>query len=310
VQIRFRANRAVYLAPAKINLFFEVLNRRSDGFHEIETLMAPITLLDTLTLEDDPSGRVTLAVSWATGLTKQQFQIAPRAGATDEFEILPEGDANIVVRAVRLLAVAAGIDRGAKLRLIKRIPSAAGLGGGSSDAAATLKAANRVWNLRWPRERLAELASQLGSDVPFFLGDGPAICRGRGEQIEPVAIPAGLHLVVVRPPEGLSTAAVYAACQPAASPRSVVPVASAIECRDWRAIERLAHNQLLPAARKLSPRVDRLVERLEQENCPLVGMSGSGTSCFAVARSARHAARIARNLHAERWGRVWTARCL
>lgn len=309
MQIRYRANRAVILAPAKVNLFFEVLNRRSDGFHEIETLMAPITLLDTLAIENDPTGRVSLDVSWAAGLSKQRFPSA-ESGANDELENLPEGDANIVVRAVRLLAEAAGIARGAKIRLVKRIPSAAGLGGGSSDAAATLAAANCVWNLGWPRERLAEIAAQLGSDVPFFLGDGPAICRGRGERIEPVDGPRGLHLVLVRPPEGLSTAAVYSACKPADRPQAIEPVVDAWSRRDWASLGRLAHNQLLPAARRLSTRVDRLVRRLEQEDCPLVGMSGSGTSCFAIARNARHAAGLARRLRSQGFGRVWTVRTI
>ncbi len=113
-----------------------------------------------------------------------------------------------------LLRDRAGIRAGARLRLLKRIPATAGLGGGSSDAAAALLAGNVGWNLNWSRERLMELAAELGSDVPFFLAGGAAICRGRGEVVAPVGRLGTLFGVVVRPPVGLSTARVYGHCRP------------------------------------------------------------------------------------------------
>ena len=109
------------------------------------------------------------------------------------------------VRCLELLRRACGIEAGISFHLVKRIPSAAGLGGGSSDAAAALVAANTIWNLDWSREALAKVAAELGSDVPFFLGSQAAVCRGRGEQIEELSGLGALHFVVVRPPEGLST---------------------------------------------------------------------------------------------------------
>ena len=138
---------------------------------------------------------------------------------------MPEGPDNLVVRAVELVRRRAGVRRGAKLLLVKRIPAAAGLGGGSSDAAAALVAANEGWRLGRSRDELADWAAELGSDVPFFLAGGPAICRGRGERVEPVAGLGALDFVVVRPPEGLSTAAVY----------GVVPAGSgaANRCGRW-----------------------------------------------------------------------------
>jgi 4-diphosphocytidyl-2-C-methyl-D-erythritol kinase len=306
VQIRCSASRAEVQTPAKINLFFEVIRRRDDGFHEIETLMAPISLYDWLILEDDPTGQVTLQASWAVGLSKQPVANVADESAADDLGTIPEGDENIVVRAVRLLAKAAGICRGAKLRLVKRIPSAAGLGGGSSDAAATLVAANFVWKLNWPTERLAEVAAQLGSDVPFFLAGGPAVCRGRGEKIEPIAGLGCLYLVVIRPPEGLSTAAVYGACKPSHSPRTVGPVVTAFRKREW--FEPRAYNGLLPAARQLTPWVGRVLDRMQEIGFLQVGMSGTGSCCFGLARTKAEAQRLAHRLQKERIGRVWSVR--
>jgi 4-diphosphocytidyl-2-C-methyl-D-erythritol kinase len=305
VQIRHHANWAHVLAPAKINLFFAVIRRRDDGFHEIETLMTPIGLFDTLVFEDDPTGAISLQASWAKGLNKRRVHPTAAVQPARDLELIPEGDQNIVVRAVRLLAQTAGVHRGAKLRLVKRIPSAAGLGGGSSDAAATLLAANRVWNLGWSVEQLAVVAAQLGSDVPFFLAGGTAICRGRGEKIEPIEGLGAMWFVVVRPPEGLSTAAVYGACRPGESPTSLEAMVTETKRRNWPAVGPVAFNGLLPAAKELSPRVGQVLKRLEKAASPLIGMSGSGTSCFAVARNGMEARRLARRLQSEGIGRAW-----
>jgi 4-diphosphocytidyl-2-C-methyl-D-erythritol kinase len=299
VQIRRSATGIEILAPAKINLFFEVLSRRSDGFHEIETLMLPVGLYDTLHLEDDPSGQVTLAARWAVAYEKRINVASPQVAA-DQFGELPEAEHNHAVRAIRLLARQAGIHRGAKLRLTKRIPAAAGLGGGSSDAAAALLAANLAWSLHWSLAQLQAVAAELGSDVPFFLTSRPAVCRGRGEQIELVNRLGKLHVVIVRPPEGLSTARVYQACQVNKPPRQVGPVIEALRKHNWAAIGPRAHNQLLEPARRLSPWIDRVLKQLEAEDCPTVGMSGSGSACFAVCRTAKQARRMAarlQNLH-------------
>ena len=139
------------------------------------------------------------------------------------FEDVPRDGKNLVLRAVELVRRRTGTKQGARLRLIKRIPTAAGLGGGSSDAAAALVAANLGWKLGLSLPELAALAAELGSDVPFFLNRGPAVCRGRGERIEPADGLGLMNFVVVRPPEGLATAAVYGVCRPAASPRPCSP---------------------------------------------------------------------------------------
>ncbi|MDZ7617406.1 MAG: hypothetical protein U1E05_10395, partial [Patescibacteria group bacterium] len=177
-------------APAKINLFFEVLAKRADGYHEVETLMCPIDLYDTITFREDPSGQVQLSSKQVFGAGGRR---RARSGGTGG-DVLPEGRDNLVVRAVELVRQTAGVQRGAAVRLVKRIPMAAGLGGGSSDAAAALVAANIGWDLNLGPDVLLRLAAQLGSDVPFFLAGSAAVCRGRGERIEPIDRMASLHL--------------------------------------------------------------------------------------------------------------------
>jgi 4-diphosphocytidyl-2-C-methyl-D-erythritol kinase len=288
-------------APAKLNLFFEVLARRNDGYHEIETLMVPIGLYDTLTARDEPAGNLQLACWWDVA----GGNAAGNDG--DSLGVLPAFEENLAYRAVRLLRERVGIDRGISLRLSKTIPSAAGLGGGSSDAAAALLAANEIWQLHWSREQLAELAAELGSDVPFFLLGGAAICRGRGERIERLAGVTPLHFVVVRPPVGLSTAAVYKHCQVAAQPRGVAPLVAALRAGDVRNLNQLIHNRLQDAAEALCPWIATLERELAGQDCLADQMSGSGTSYFGICRHARHARRVARRLQARGLGRVYTA---
>lgn len=289
----------VVQAPAKLNLFFEVLAKRSDGYHEIESLMCPIDIYDTLHFQEDSSGQVELRCRRVFGAS------GPSGCSLDE---VPEGPQNLVVRAVELVRRRAGVRRGAKLRLIKRIPAAAGLGGGSSDAAAALVAANEGWQLGRSRDELSEWAAELGSDVPFFLVGGPAICRGRGERVEPVADLGSLYFVVVRPPAGLSTAAVYGVCQPAAEPQAVQPLVEALQRGDWKRAGGLLANRLQPAAERLSPWVKRLHQEFSQLDFLGHGMSGSGTSYFGLCRHARHARRSARRLEANGVGTVFAVR--
>ena len=209
---------------------------------------------------------------------------------------IPIDNNNLAVRAVELLREHAGIRAGAKLGLIKRIPTAAGLGGGSSDAAAALSAANLAWELNWPLNKLASLAAELGSDVPFFLASGPAVCRGRGEKVEPVDALGMLNFVIVRPPEGLATEAVYKVCRPAENPLSVMPLIHALKQGNKNEAGRMLFNRLLPAALMMTPWIDRLQREFDRLDCLGHGMSGSGSSYFGLCRHARHARRIARRL--------------
>ena len=281
-------------APAKLNLFFEVLAKRTDGYHEIESLMCPIDLYDTLCFRENRTGQIELECRQATG----RFS----AHAASE---IPQGRQNLVYRAVELLRERAGVSAGATLHLVKRIPAEAGLGGGSSDAAAALFLANEGWKLGWTTSELAGVAAEIGSDVPFFLVGGSAICRGRGEILYREEGLATLDFVVVRPPEGLSTAAVYGNCRPATSPRLVGPLVDALRRGNLGEAGPLLFNHLQPAAESLSPWIDRL--RREFATLDFLGhaMSGSGTSYFGLCRHARHARRLARLLNARGLGSVF-----
>jgi 4-diphosphocytidyl-2-C-methyl-D-erythritol kinase len=283
------ATGAIVLAPAKLNLFFEVLGKRKDGYHEVETLVTPVDLYDTLHFEARADGQI-------------HFECCPAPGFRESdgswFRGLPDGAENLVVRAVELLRRRSGERRGATLRLVKRIPTAAGLGGGSSDAAAALAAANACWGLGWSWEDLAGLGAELGSDVPLFFVGGPAFCRGRGERVERVAALGRLHFVLVRPPEGLSTAAVYQACVPGTPPRIATPLVESLTRGELALAGRCLFNRLESAAQTISPWIRRLRAEFEKTECVGHQMSGSGTCYFGLCRHAKQARRIARRLQA------------
>jgi 4-diphosphocytidyl-2-C-methyl-D-erythritol kinase len=261
--------------------------------------MCPIDLYDTLYFKEEPSGKLALQCQWAT---------MPHGPASAGFDAIPCGPDNLVLRAVDLLRRRTGEKRGATLRLVKRIPAAAGLGGGSSDAAAALVAGNLGWKLGLSPGELTQAAAQLGSDVPFFLSGGPAICRSRGEQVAPVAGLGTLHFVVVRPPAGLATAVVYGVCRPAVEPRRAAPLVEALRRGDVRTGGRLFCNRLQAAAEVLSPWVGKLRRVFAGHDFLGHGMSGSGTSYFGLCHHARHARRMARRLQANGMGNVFAVR--
>jgi 4-diphosphocytidyl-2-C-methyl-D-erythritol kinase len=310
VHVRDVAGGVEVLTPAKLNLFLEVLARRDDGFHEIQSLIVPINLFDRLSFREDSRGQLNLNCQWARGLEKRGRMRTSTQSPLREWETLPEGNDNIAVRAVDLLRRRAGITAGASLQLIKRIPMAAGLGGGSSDAAAALLAANRAWKLDWPADRLGQLAAEIGNDVPFFFGARPALCEGRGERIRRVTGIGRLDFVVVCPPEGLATADVYRQCRPAATPRSAEALIAALRTGDHRKLGGLMMNRLQPTAEQLSPAVRTVRDELEKCDCPAAQMSGSGTACFGICRHARHANHVASRMRFRGLGRVFAVRSL
>jgi 4-diphosphocytidyl-2-C-methyl-D-erythritol kinase len=297
----------VVQTPAKLNLFFEVLEKRRDGYHEIETLMTPVDLFDTLCFKEDFSGQVKLDCRSVARSVSGAGADRTGSGPTDA-ATAPSGAANLAYRAVELLRERAHTRRGAAMRLVKRIPTAAGLGGGSSDAAAALVAANETWGLDWSRTRLAEVAAELGSDVPFFLGDGPAVCRGRGERIEPIQSLGSLHFVVIHPPAALATVDVYGACEPASRPRPLAPLLESLRRGDWARTGRLLFNRLETAAKTLCPWIEKVENVLRREDCLGYRMSGSGVCCFGLCRHARHAGHVARRLQATGVGTVYRVR--
>ncbi|HVU87101.1 MAG TPA: 4-(cytidine 5'-diphospho)-2-C-methyl-D-erythritol kinase [Pirellulales bacterium] len=291
-----RASPVKIFAPAKLNLFLEVLGKRTDGFHEIETLMVPVSLCDALAFQSTPDGPIDCTCRWcyARPIHKQAARPVPTLG-----------DNNLAVRAARLLREAAGIDAGAHIDLVKRVPLEAGLAGGSSDAAAALVAANIGWNLNWPIARLSEVASQLGSDVAFFLAGGVALCSGRGEKVHVEADLAPLHFVIVQPPAGLSTAEVYRHCRPAETPCRADALVAAWRRGNGAAMGRLLHNRLEPAAAGLSPWIARVRDEFKRLDFLGSQMTGSGSAYFGLCRHARHARRLAAALRNRGFAQVF-----
>jgi len=269
-------SRAVVLrAPAKINLTLEVLGRRPDGYHELASVFATIDLSD----------RVRVATSRVLDV-----RVSPDVAAESEDEL--------TFRAVRALATACARVPGAHVRVRKRIPVAAGLGGGSSDAGAALRALARVWRL--DGIELGAVGATVGSDVPFFAsGAAFGLVRGRGERVEPLPPPAGaLWIALVRLREGVSTAEVFAAHRAAPSDGARTGrLADAL--RRGRATVSLvrAHlgNDLLAAAEEVAPAIARARQAAEAAGVALI-LSGSGPSLFAIADDRAHALRIARRL--------------
>ena len=245
------------LAPAKLNLSLAVLARRADGFHEIESLMVPVSLADTLHVRPRAAPGVALRVAYAGDLAR-----GPGAALARD---VPTDGTNLVVRAAERLAVEAGITTGLDVDLVKRIPSGAGLGGGSSDAAAIIRAAAILWQLDWTAERLAAVGAGIGSDVPWFFAGGAAIASGRGERIEPVQGLPDLAAVIACPTTGLSTAAVYGRCVPDATRTGDADrLVKALATGGLAAAVPFMSNALEPPARILSPEIDRLLAALAE----------------------------------------------
>ena len=288
-------------APAKLNLSLQVLSRRPDGFHEIESLMVPVTLHDRLRIRLQPEGSFSLRVGFRGRLARGSGRLLARDVPTD--------DRNLVLRAVKLLAERAGVSAGLAIELDKEIPSGAGLGGGSSDAAAALLAAAWLWKLDWPAARLVELSAEIGSDIPWFFARSAGLVAGRGEHVQPVAGIRPLPVVIACPAEGLSTAAVYAACQPDASRRGeAAALAAALASGQFRRAVPLLTNMLEPPARQLAPAVDRLLEAMGRAGAVQPLLTGSGSACFSLCRTGTEARRLAGRLAAAGWPGVFWGR--
>lgn len=260
-------------APAKLNVFLRVVGRREDGYHLLQSLFVLLDWHDTLHLEARSDGKI----------RRHDLGMA-----------LPEDD--LCLRAARLLRDAAGESRGVDIHIEKILPSGAGLGGGSSDAATVMLGLNRLWNLHWPRERLIDLGVRLGADVPFFLGGTSAIVEGIGERLTSVAL-RPRHYVVVKPPEGVETRAIFS--DPTLR-RDAIPAivegfladparmdsmldgefAEAQAVIEGRATRIEACNDLQPVAVRHYPMVGEVVAWLK--SCWGNGqMTGSGSAAFA-----------------------------
>jgi len=285
VIIQRQDDRLVVKAPAKINLHLEVLGKRPDGYHELETLMVAIDRYDDLVFEHRPDG---------TELA------CDRPG-------LSMGGDNLVTKALDLVRRETGIATGISIALTKRIPTAAGLAGGSSDAAATLAGLNAWWDLDWSQARLASFGATLGSDVPFFFSTPAAVCRGRGEIVTPSRLTRPLHFVVVKPDEGLSTAAVFGRLRRGETNRPVEPIIEALEAGDTPRVGSLLFNRLEGPAFALAPKVAELRRLLDRERRLGALMTGSGSAVFALCESRNEAEELARRVSIQDLGDIFAA---
>jgi len=256
-------SRLTLTAPAKVNLFLHVTGRRADGYHLLESLFAPIDLADTVSVAIRSDGVI------------RRVRSVPG---------IPEDD-DLALRAARALQRDAAVSVGADIDVEKRIPMGAGLGGGSSDAAAVLLGLNAVWNLRRPRDDLARIGVRLGADIPFFLGPGPAIARGIGEDLTPVSLPR-VWLALATPEVHVPTPAIFAAPELTRdTPSAKMDVFS----------EGYGRNDLEAVACARHPEIGAALAELRRRS-PHARMTGSGSSVFASFASGElaHGAVLAR----------------
>jgi 4-diphosphocytidyl-2-C-methyl-D-erythritol kinase len=281
------ARRLVLNAAAKVNLVLEVLGKREDGYHELVTVMQAVDLSDKVTIEE-------------ADVLELQSRTAE----------VPTDGRNLALRAAAALREAAGTTQGARITLDKRIPVAAGLGGGSADAAAVLVGLNRLWRLRWPVARLEEVATGLGMDVPFFLHGGRALATGRGERIERLRGSA-LGLVLVNPRFAVSTAEMYGRVTPEmyTDGRHAKTLAGGWGGRTPARVAATLYNGLQEAAVAAYPPINRIRAALLAAGALGALMSGSGPTVFGVARSFEHARQIRRRLTRGGWD-CWAVRTL
>jgi 4-diphosphocytidyl-2-C-methyl-D-erythritol kinase len=245
-------------APAKLNLFLHVVGRRADGYHLLQSLFVLIDWCDTLHFEARADGR----------LTRHDLGAA-----------LPEDD--LCLRAARLLQARSGVASGADISVDKCVPSGAGMGGGSSDAATTLLALNRLWGLDWPRSRLAALALELGADVPFFVGGRNALVEGIGERLTPVPVPEQ-WFAVAKPAHGIETRAIFASPLLVRDTPSVIFQGFAADAQKAAFEPGFGRNDLQAAAEAECAQVAQTAALLERQ-FGNSRMTGSGSAVFARA---------------------------
>jgi 4-diphosphocytidyl-2-C-methyl-D-erythritol kinase len=248
--------------PAKINLFLRVLERRPDGYHNIETIFQAVDLQDELIIErtSDPS---ILTVPGYSNL---------------------ENEENLVIKAIRRLELQIGYDLPTKIQLNKNIPIAAGLGGGSTNAAAALIAVCSLFNLDLSEEAIYELARSLGADVPFFLNGGSAVGRGVGDVLAPIDLPVDYSILLVNPGFDVSTAAVYQKLSSSLTGPALDGKLSTV-IQEHQHLEDLLHNDLQAVAEGLYPEISEVRIFLRRNGLKKTLVSGSGPTVFAIGAS-------------------------
>ncbi|MCA0993677.1 4-(cytidine 5'-diphospho)-2-C-methyl-D-erythritol kinase [Pseudalkalibacillus hwajinpoensis] len=276
-------------APAKINLALDVLHKRPDGFHEVEMVMTNVDLADRLEL---------------TELRRNEIIIESTSG------FVPDDQRNLAFQAAALLKNKFNIRQGIAIKIDKQIPVAAGLAGGSSDAAATLRGLNELWELGLTYDELADIGSEIGSDVAFCVYGGTALAKGRGEIIKPIDSPPPCWVILAKPSIGVSTAEVYRRLRTSEMDHpDVEGMMQAIEDKNYEAICDLLGNVLEDVTLKLHPEVRQIKEKMESLGADGVLMSGSGPTVFGLTRHESRMQRIYNGLRGF-CGQVYAVRLL
>ena len=271
------------IAPAKINLSLRVLGRRSDDFHEIETFIAPISLCDEIKIDRRPN--------------KQKI-----AFRCDDPSV-PKGEDNIVVRAAKVFFEETKVSSGVSIVLKKRIPHGAGLGGGSSDAASTLLALNELFETNLPSEALAKMAETIGSDVPFFIFQSAAVCKGRGELVSPTTLREQLSVLLLKPEFGVPTQWAYSRWRDSREIPGVSYGAQQFTQQSFiNDLER-------PVFEKFVFLAQLKMWLLKQPEVAVALMSGSGSTVFAVIPDNAAIDQLATRAKAELDPELWTCAC-
>ncbi|MBX8946981.1 4-(cytidine 5'-diphospho)-2-C-methyl-D-erythritol kinase [Lysinibacillus sp. K60] len=259
-------------APAKINLTLDVLFKRPDNFHEVEMVMTTVDLADRISLESREDGVIQIT-------------------STDNF--VPNDHRNFAYQAARLIKDTYGIRQGVSITIEKEIPIAAGLAGGSSDAAATLKGLNELWDLGLSIDELAELGAKIGSDVSFCVYGGTALATGRGEKIKELPAPPNCWVVLAKPKIGVSTAEVYGGLKVEGLQHpNTQQMIQAIETKDYELLCSSLGNVLETVTFKLHPEVVMLKEQMKRFGADATLMSGSGPTVFGLVDSEARVSRI------------------
>ncbi len=283
------ASQLTVFSPAKINLYLRILGKRDDGYHDLESVMLPLDFGDQITLQAQENG-VTIECDNPS---------------------LPTDDTNLAMRAAKLLASRCGVERGVKIDLEKRTPLAAGLGGGSSNAAAVLLGLNTLWKLQADSKLLHELAASMGSDINFFLGGGAALCHGRGEQVRVISCHLSAAVLLINPGLGISTKWAYeswakAAAGLTAQPPEVSLLLRALADDDLNGVSHCLFNSLEAPSVKKFPVLRLLKDAMMKHRAAGALMSGSGATVFGLFQDAKAADQCAAQVRKDFGPSMWT----
>lgn len=281
-------------APAKLNLFFEILNKREDGYHNVFSVCCPITLYDTLYFLPKFGGNIEFSL-------KCCFSDRKTTDNTNIDTLFSADAQNLVVDALELVRKTCHVQQAAQVKLLKRIPLQAGLGGGSSDAATAIMLANRAWNLGLSRDEMMGLGAKIGSDVPLFFIPGASFGTGRGESVTPVQTSFVFDIVVLKPPQGIATKDAFghlvSMTRKTRNPEALI---QGLKQGNRRQVFREMFNRFESVAFELHPKLESIKDTFARLDCPAFQMSGSGTAFFGICRNRRHASYVAgrlRSLH-------------